>query len=64
MERASLSSLPFGVDDPAKDTSQATDISNLIIEIFNEGKTSNLWKGSSKPLFFLKHLMHEQIAKF
>ena len=42
MERASLSSLPFGVDDPAKDTSQATDISNLIIEIFNEGKTSNL----------------------
>ena len=50
MERASLSTLPFGVENAARETSRGADISNLIVESFNGGKTYNSWKGSSKPL--------------
>ena len=35
---------------PCRKTSRGTDISNLIVEIFNGGKTSDLRKGSSNPL--------------
>ena len=51
LERASASSLPFAIDDPPKQTSRNTsvDVSDLIIDLYNGGKTANLRKGALKP---------------
>ena len=48
LERASLSSLPFGIDDPPKG-SKGNDISDLIVDLYQGGKTANLRKGSLLP---------------
>ena len=51
LERASLSSLPFAIDDPPKTTkSGGCDISDLIVDLFNGCKTANLKAGSLQPL--------------
>ena len=48
---ALLSSLPFAIDDPPKCTkSSGTDISDLIVDLFNGCKTANLKAGSLLPL--------------
>lgn len=52
-ERASLSSLPFAIDDPPQNTkgkSSSMDICDLVVDFFNGGKTANLKGGSLKPL--------------
>ena len=48
-----LLGLPFAFDDPPKQTSHNTslDISDLITDLYNDGKTANLRKGSLKPWF-------------
>lgn len=48
LERASLSSLPFGIDDPPK-SSKGSDISDLVVDLFNGCKTANLKAGSILP---------------
>ena len=48
LERASLSSLPFGIDDPPKG-SKGNDISDLIVDLYQGGKTANLHKGALSP---------------
>ena len=48
LERASLSSLPFGIDDPPQG-SKGNDISDLIVDLYQGGKTANLRKGSLLP---------------
>lgn len=50
LERASLSSIPFIVDDPTPEASRGSELGQLIVESYNGGKTSNLRKGSSKPI--------------
>ena len=48
LERASLSSLPFRIDDPPKGW-KGNDISDLIVDLYQGGKTANLRKGSLLP---------------
>ena len=48
LERASMSSLPFGIDDPPKG-SKGNDISDLIVDLYQGGKTANLRKGALSP---------------
>ena len=52
MERASLSSLPFAIDDPPKAGGRGGgfDISDLIVDLYNGCKTANLKAESLRPL--------------
>jgi len=45
VERASMSSLPFGIDNPP----QGIDISDLIVDLYHGGKVANIRKGSLLP---------------
>lgn len=54
MERASRSTLPFGIEDPAKgkhgkSKANQLDISELIIDLYNGVRSANLKTGSLKP---------------
>ena len=51
LERACVSSMPFAIDDLQKQTSRNTsvNVSDLIIDLYNGTKTTNLHKGSLKP---------------
>ena len=50
LERAALSSLPFPVDDPPQASSKAGGgISDLIVDLYQGGKTANLRKGALAP---------------
>ena len=48
LERVELSSLPFGIDDPPKGQ-KGSDISDLVIDLYQGGKTANLRKGAVCP---------------
>ena len=50
MERASVSTMPFGIDDPSKKPSKGSDISEVVVDIYNHGKTGTLRKTSHVPL--------------
>ena len=52
MEKSSVSSLPFAIDDPPKASSQknCVDINDLIVDFYNGCKTANLRSGSTKPV--------------
>ena len=49
-ERASLSSLPFVIDGPLMDAFHVAELNQLIVESYNGEKTSNLTKGTKKPI--------------
>ena len=51
LERASLSSLPFAIDDPPKisNKNSGIDINDLIVDLYNGCKTANLKVGSLQP---------------
>ena len=52
LERSSISSLPFAIDDPPKATSRnnSVDINYLIVDFYNGCKTANLRSRSTKPM--------------
>ena len=53
LERSSRSTLPYGIDDPAKARGCRTntlDIGELCVDLYNGQKTINLRSGASKPL--------------
>lgn len=50
MERASVSTLPFAIDDPSRKPSKGSDINEVVVDLYNHGKTGNLRKGSVIPL--------------
>lgn len=49
LERSSLSSLPFALDDPPK-SAKGSDLSDLVVDLYNGCKTANLKAGSLQPL--------------
>ena len=49
LERASLSSLPFAIDDPPQ-SNKSCDLSDLVVDLYNGCKTANLKAGSLRPL--------------
>ena len=46
LERASVSSLPFAIDDPTKVPSKGCDLSDVIVELHNGGKHANVRSGA------------------
>ena len=48
LERSSISTLPFAIDDPPKSGS-GVDMNDLIIDLFNTCKNANLRRGSLVP---------------
>ncbi len=52
LERSSVSSLPYAIDDPPKATSKggSVDINSLIVDLYNGCKTANLRSGPLKPI--------------
>ena len=49
LERSSLSSLPFALDDPPK-SAKGSDLSDFVVDLYNGCKTANLKAGSLQPL--------------
>ena len=50
LERAARSTIPFGIDDPAKSKTNNLDIGELCVDLYNGQKTINLRTGSCHPL--------------
>ena len=59
MERTSVSTLPFGIDDPSADSSKQYNLSEVIVDLYNGGRTANSKKGVtnavSLPLVAINH---------
>ena len=50
LERATISSLPFAIDDPPMTKSGSSlDVNDLIVDLYNGCKTANLRRGSMVP---------------
>ena len=52
IQRASESTLPFGIDDPQISSSSKTnrlELPELVVDLFNGAKSANAVKGSKKP---------------
>ena len=50
LERATRSTIPFGIDDPAKCKSNNLDLGELCIDLYNGQKTVNMRTGSCRPM--------------
>ena len=50
LERAARSTIPFGIDDPAKSKTNQLDIGKLCVDLYNGEKTINLRTGCCKPM--------------
>lgn len=50
IERASVSTLPFAIDDASKKPSKGSDLNELVVDIYNQGRTGTLRKGSVLPV--------------
>ena len=65
LERASVSTLPFGVDDPSAITSKQCNLSDVIVDLYNGGRSGSMRKGvtcaHSIPIIAINHsLPHEE----
>ena len=50
MERASVSTLPFGVDDPAAESSKQYNLPEALVDLYNGGRRANSNKGATSAL--------------
>ena len=46
LERASVSTFPFAIDDPAKAPTKLNDISDVVVDLYNGGRTPSLRRGA------------------
>jgi hypothetical protein len=62
MERASVSTMPFAVDDPAAETSKQYNLSEALVDLYNGGRRANSNKGVTNalsiPLVAINHSLH------
>lgn len=49
LEWASVSTLPFGIDDPAEKPSKGSDLCDIVVDLYNCGKTATLRRGAVVP---------------
>lgn len=63
-ERSTASTLPFAVDDPSQVASKLRELSNLVVDLYNGGRSANMKKGSvsakSIPLISLNHPLQQE----
>ena len=45
-----MSTMPFAIDDPSRKPSKGSDINEIVVDLYNHGRTGNLRKGSMVPL--------------
>ena len=50
LERATVSTLQFGIDDPSQKPSKGSDINDVIVDIYNRGKIASMRRGSAVPI--------------
>lgn len=44
LERSSMSTLPFAIDDPSQTPTKGSDLNELIVDLYNKGKSASLRK--------------------
>ena len=44
-ERASVSTIPFAVDNPSKQVTKQNDLNDMVVDFYNGGKTASLQRG-------------------
>lgn len=49
MQRASISTLPFGIDDPSSKPAKGSDLSEVLVELYNKGKQGSSGRSSVEP---------------
>lgn len=49
MQRASASTLPFGIDDPSEKPSKGSDLNDALVDLYNQGKQASLRRGTLVP---------------
>lgn len=49
LQRASASTLPFGIDDPSNKPAKGSDLSDMLVDFYNQGKQGSSGRGSLKP---------------
>lgn len=49
LQRASISTLPFGIDDPANKPTKGNDLSDDLVDLYNKGKTGSLGRTTVEP---------------
>lgn len=42
--------MPFAIDDPSKQPTKGSNLNEVVVDIYNHGKTGTLRKGSVVPL--------------
>ena len=50
LERATVSTLPFAVDDPSQKPSRTSDINDVIVDIYNRRKIASMRRGATVPI--------------
>lgn len=64
LERASASSLPFAIDDPSKVPTKQNDLSEVVVDLYNGGRTASLRRGAaaakSLPLVALNYSLKKE----
>ena len=50
LERATVSTMPFAIDDPSQKPSKGSDINEVIVNIYNRGKIASMRRGSAFPI--------------
>ena len=49
MERASVSTLPFAIDDPSQKPTKGSELSDIVVDLYNHRKVASLQKGPVLP---------------
>lgn len=64
MERASVSTLPFAIDDPAPDKKKQCILEDIIVDLYNGGRVASMRKGvtiaESIPILALNHSLQQE----
>ena len=50
LERASVSTLPFAVDDPSAESTKQSNLSDMIVDLYNGGRSASMRKGVTKAV--------------
>lgn len=67
LERASVSTLPFAVDDPSAVLNKQYNVSDVIVDLYNGGRTASMRKGvtcaTSLPIVAINHSLPQDESK-
>lgn len=50
IERASVSTLPFAIDDPANKPAKGADLNEVVVDLYNHGQCGTMRKGAVLPV--------------